>query len=146
MPGPDELRAALAEYVAAVHRSWRDTVVGAGAEPDGLPLGGRPFEVAVVAGQQLHVLATRDDLPAVADHEQPVEDQLEGLRWQVRFLDPTVVPALADAAPDGPDVRALLGIDQVLYHLTVQVDGALTGHQAVHAGSGLAQAHLGAAT
>lgn len=141
--GPAGLRAALAEYVRAVHRSWHETVRAAGRDATSLPLGGAPFDVAVVAGRQLHVLATRDPLPAVALHEHPVEDALDGMAWRVRFLDATVVPELADAAQGpGPDVRTILGVDTVLYHLTVEVDGALSGHQAVHAGSGLARSHL----
>lgn len=140
---PADLRAALAQYVAAVHRSWRDTVVAEGGEVADLPLGGQPFTVVVAAAAQLHVLATRAPLPPVADHEQVVTDELDGVAWQLRFLDPSVVPALADAArPGGPDVREVLGLDTVLYHLTVAVDGALTGHQALHAGAGLARAHL----
>lgn len=146
MPGAEEardLRAALAEYVTAVHRSWLDTVRDHGADPSALPLGGARFSVVVAAARELHVLATRDPLPPVAAHEQVVDGHLDALEWQVRFLDPSVVPALADAArPDGPGVREVLGLDTVLYHLTVAVDGALTGHQAVHAGAGLARAQL----
>lgn len=131
--------------MAAVHRSWADTVAQGGADPATLPLGAGPFAVVVAAARELHVLATRDPLPPVAAHEQVVEGQLDGLRWQVRFLDTTVVPALAEAArSDGPPVREVLGLDSVLYHLTVSVDGALTGHQAVHAGAGLGHAHLAA--
>ncbi len=138
-----DLRDALAAYVAAVHRSWLDTVRDGGADPATLPLGTGPFVVVVAAARELHVLATRDPLPPVAPHEQPVDAHLDGLDWQVRFLDPTVVPELADAArPDGPPVREVLALDTVLYHLAVSVDGSLTGHQAVHAGGGLARTHL----
>jgi hypothetical protein len=137
------VRAALAAYVAAVHRSWLDTVQDGGADPTTLPLGTRPFAVVVAAARELHVLATRAPLPPVADHEQVVDGHLDGLDWQVRFLDSSVVPELAAAAdPDGPDVRDVLGLDTFLYHLTVSVDGALTAHQAVHAGAGLARSHL----
>lgn len=141
--GAHDLRAALADYVHAVHRSWLDVVRGAGGDPADLPLGGQPFGVAVAAARELHVVATRETLPPVAPHEQVVDGHLDGLRWQVRFLDPSVVPALAEAArPGGPSVRDVLGLDTVLYHLTVSIDGSLTGHHAVHAGGGLARAHL----
>lgn len=148
MGGPEQardLRSALAAYVEAVHRSWLDTVRAVGADPATLPLGTGPFVVVVAAARELHVLATRDPLPPVAPHEQIVDAHLEGLDWQVRFLDPTVVPALTEAArPDGPAAREVLALDTVLYHLTVSIDGSLTGHQAVHAGSGLARAHANA--
>ena len=113
------------------------------AEPRDLPLGDGPFTVVVAAARELHVLATRDALPPVGAREVVVDGALPGLTWSVRFLDPSVLPELAEATrPDGPDVRDVLGIDHVLYHLTVAVDGALTGHQAVHAGAGLAHADL----
>ena len=126
-----------------MHRSWLDTVHGQAAEPRDLPLGDGPFTVVVAAARELHVLATRDALPPMAAQEVTVDGALPGLAWQVRFLDPSVLPELAAAArADGPDVRAVLAIDHVLYHLTVAVDGALTSHQAVHAGAGLAHADL----
>lgn len=150
--GQDErqdLRSALAAYVRAVHESWAVTVEGAGAEVDELPLGGEPFSVAVAAAGDLHLLATRDELPPVAPHERPVHDGVGGLTWTVRFLDGTVVEGLAggaawDSTEGSPDVRDLLGVDRVLYHLTVALDGSLSGHHALHAGSGLARSHLAA--
>jgi hypothetical protein len=141
--GPADLRGALADYVHALHQSWWEAVRAAGVDPTTLPLGTGSFTVAVVAAQELHLLATRDALPPRAAHEQPIEGRLGELEWEVRFLDATVVPELADADPgDGPDVTGLLGIDTTLYHLRVTVDGALSPHQAMHAGTGLAHAHL----
>ena len=142
-PGPADLRGALADYVHALHQSWWEAVRGAGVDPSSLPLGTGAFTVAVVAAQELHLVATRDPLPARAAHEQPIEGRLGELAWEVRFLDATVVPALAGPVPaDGGDVTDLLGIDTTLYHLRVSVDGALSPHQAMHAGTGLAHAHL----
>jgi hypothetical protein len=144
--GPADLRGALADYVHALHQSWWEAVRGAGGDPATLPLGTGTFTVAVVAAQQLHLIATRDPLPARAAHEQPVEGRLGELAWEVRFLDATVVPALAGPVPgDGADITDILGIDTTLYHLRVSVDGALSAHQAMHAGTGLAHAHLPAA-
>jgi hypothetical protein len=144
--GPADLRVALADYVHALHQSWWEAIRTAGADPAALPLGTGPFTVAVVAAQELHLLATRDPLPPRAAHEQPIEGRLGELVWEVRFLDATVVPSLAGPAPgDGAEVTGLLGIDTTLYHLRVTVDGALSAHQAMHAGTGLAHAHLPAA-
>lgn len=139
--GPRQLREALAAYVRTLHRAWLDRVKDAGAEAGDLPLGAGPFTVTVVAARQLHLLATRDELPPVADHEQIVTDELDGLSWQVRFLDPTVVPELADLDAD-TDAAALLGVGTTLYRLDVSLDGALSPHQATHAGHGLASSHL----
>lgn len=139
--GPRQLRAALADYIRALHRGWLERVQDAGAEVGDLPLGADPFTVAVVAARGLHLLATRDELPPVADHEQVVTDELDGLSWEVRFLDPTVVPELADLDDDA-DVAMLLGVSTTLYRLDVALDGALSPHQATHAGHGLASSHL----
>lgn len=140
--GPRRLREALAAYVRALHRGWLDRVQDAGAEVGDLPLGAGSFTVAIVAAQRLHLLATRDELPPVADHEQVVTDELDGVSWQVRFLDPTVVPELADLDGDA-DAAALLGVGTTLYRLDVALDGSLSPHQAIHAGHGLASSHLG---
>lgn len=139
--GPRRLREALAAYVHALHRGWLERVRAAGADLDGLPLTGEPFTVAVVAARRLHLVATRDALPGLAGHEAPVEDALDGMTWRVRFLDPTVVPALADPSAAADPVAAL-GITTTLYRLEVGDDGALSPHQATHAGHGLAAAHL----
>lgn len=139
--GPRQLREALAAYVWALHRGWLDRVQGAGSEAGDLPLGAAPFTVAIVAARRLHLLATRDELPPIADHEQVLTDELDGVSWQVRFLDPTVVPELADL-DDDVDVAALLGVAATLYRLDVAFDGALSPHQATHAGHGLASSHL----
>ena len=148
-PGADPaaLRQAFAAYVAALHEAY--LAVADRAAPDdlaALPLAGAPFVVAVVAAPQLHIVATRDPLPARAPHEQPLWGELEPLRWEVRFLDPTVVPELG--RPPEPDVEPrqrvldVLGIEGTLYHLILGPDASLTPHHAMHAGTGLANAHL----
>lgn len=133
------LRQALVDYVRAVHAAY----VGAAGEAVGeLPLAREPFTVAIVAAAQMHVTATVDPLPPLAAHERPVDDELGPLRWQVRFLDATVLPALA--APGEAGVRELLGVQTVLYDLEVRSSASLDAHQAMHAGTGLANAHLSA--
>ena len=141
---PADLRGALADYIHALHQSWWEAVRTAGVDPATLPLGTGPFTVAVVAAKELHLVATRGTLPPRAAHEQPIEGRLGELAWEVRFLDATVVPALAGPVPadGGEKVTDLLGIDATLYHLRVSVAGALSPHQAMHAGTGLAHAHL----
>jgi hypothetical protein len=139
------LRGTLAEYVAAVHAAYVDTIRARDAELTDLPLTDEPFSVAVLAGSDLHIVATRDELPPLRPHEEPVdaEAHVEGagavLRWRVRFLDASVLPALG--APDVDPLEAA-GLAGVLYHLIVTSAGSIDVHQARHAGTGLAHAHL----
>lgn len=138
------LRDALAEYVHALHESYVATAVDRGADVTDLPLAGAPFTVAIAAADQLHLVATRGELPRVRPHEEPIAGHLDPLHWTVRFLDSSVIDELGRTSGlDTPTVKKLLGIQSTLYHLMVQVDAALTPHQAVHAGAGLASAHLG---
>ncbi len=144
---PGDLRRGFAAYIAALHEAYLEAVDGAGSTATTeLPLAAAPFTVAVVGGPGMHLLATRDPLPALAAHEQPMSGQVGPLAWQVRFLDPTVVPALGSPLPAGTEpsahVRSLLGVTTSLYHLVLGPDSALTPHHAMHAGSGLANAHL----
>ncbi len=144
---PGDLRRGFAAYVAALHEAYLEAVDAAGsAATEELPLAEAPFTVAVVGGPGMHLLATRDPLPPLAAHEQPLSGQVGPLSWQVRFLDPTVEPALSAPVPSGVEptthVRSLLGVTTSLYHLVLGPDSALTPHHAMHAGSGLANAHL----
>jgi hypothetical protein len=144
MRGPADLRRALADYVHALHGAYLDTLRARAAAPDVLPLGIAPFTVAVVAATGLHLVATRDDLPTPRAHEEPVTASLPPLEWTVRFLDVSVVPELAAVTTDAAaDLLTVLGVTAPLYHLVVSLDGALSPHQAVHAGAGLAHTHLG---
>lgn len=147
---PEQMRSAMADYVRAVHQAYLDA---AGALPPGdrarLPLfSAEPFTVAVVGTRYLHVLGTTDALPAPVGPEIRIEDQLEDLRWTVRFYDPVVSPGLGlideEAAPAPDIVRETLGIRSVLYHLSVPPGGGLTAHHAQHAGTGLAHSHSAA--
>jgi hypothetical protein len=137
------LRRSLVEYLTAVHAAYVAAASQYGADPGSLPLAGAPFSVAVVAADQLHLLATRDELPPLRTHERPVAVDDPPLRWQVRFLDVSVLPELASTEPvERADVLRLLGVSASLYHLVVDLAGSLDGHQAMHAGAGLAHAHL----
>jgi hypothetical protein len=136
------LRGALDRYVTALHVSY---LAAAGDHASELPLAAGPFTVAVVAADRLHLLATRDALPPQRPHERPTEGEAPPLRWQVRFLDASVVPALARGDSARLDVPDELGVTTVLYHLLVEVDATLDDHHAMHAGTGLAHAHLAAA-
>ena len=145
--GPDDLRRGFAAYVAALHEAYLDAVGGSDTEAVAdLPLAGEPFTVAIVGGPGMHIVATRDQLPAVLGHEQLLRGELGPLRWTVRFLDPTVLAALADPVPDEVEasthVCEVLGVTTPLYHLVLGPDSALSPHHAMHAGSGLAGAHL----
>lgn len=137
-----DLRRALADYVKAVHSAYLSAARERDADVDALPLSSEPFTVAIVAADQLHLVATRDRLPAMQPHEQPIDDEVGPVRWQVRFLDATVVPELGDATAEiQTDVLALLGVSDALYHLLVRTAGSLDSHQAMHAGTGLGNAH-----
>lgn len=146
-PDPAALREGLAAYVAALHEGYLDTVRRQAPEQEAtLPLADGEFAVAFVAAGGLHLLATREPLPARAAHEQPLWGELGPLRWEVRFLDASVVPGLAglSAEPDREQLLAVLGIRGALYHLMLGGGSALSGHHARHAGTGLAGAHLAA--
>jgi hypothetical protein len=146
--GPEAMRQAMAAYVRAVHQAYLDTVAQAVAieEARTLPLAKGPFTVAAVGAGQLHVIATRDLTLQPDEREVAIEEELGLLRWTVRFLDPVVLPKLGmidDTGPwGGAVVVETLGLGSVLYQLTAALEGSLSPHQAIHAGVGLANAHL----
>lgn len=131
-----DLRDAVGGYVRAVHGAYLDA--GGGSEGAGLASG--PFTVVAAAGRSLHLLATRDEID-VPERGTAEPSELDGLTWTLVFLDPSVLPELADV-PTGPDepraVLDVLGVDRALYHLVVGQGSALTSHHAMHAGTGLA--------
>lgn len=144
------MRAALRGYVAALHHAY----LGAAAllppgERAALPLlRAGEFTVVVAAARYLHVLATADPLPLPHGQEVQEHDTDGDLAWTVRFYDPVVLPALALVTEPGPpasgDVRRVIGITDVLYHLSVAPGGGLAPHHAQHAGTGLANQHAAA--
>jgi hypothetical protein len=102
--------------------------------------------VLAAGARNLHVLATTDPLPAPTGPEVSLDDEIGDLRWRLRFYDPVVLPQLGmvdeSAGPAFGPVRRVLGVSTVIYHLIVQPGSQLDGHQAGHAGAGLAMDHL----
>jgi hypothetical protein len=150
-PGPEAMRAALADYVRAVHGAYLDaSALLPPAERARLPLlEPGPLTVVAVGTAYLHVVATRETLPAPTGQEVALDDELGGLHWTLRFVDPVVLPAVGlldeSGGPAQEQVRRLLGLRTHLYHLAVAPGGGLTAHHAQHAGTGLAHAHAAAA-
>ncbi|MEZ5117051.1 MAG: hypothetical protein R2737_12370 [Candidatus Nanopelagicales bacterium] len=149
--GPERLRFALADYVRGAHQAYLDAAaVLPPAERARLPLlaAGR-ITVVAVGTSHLHLLATTEALPAPQGPEVELADELPGLAWTVRFVDPVVLPAVGlvdeSAGPRPDEVRRLLGVRTHLYHLVVPPGASLTPHHAGHAGTGLAHAHAAAA-
>lgn len=147
---PEQMRAAMADYVRAVHQAYLDAA-------DALPPADRarlplftdePFTVVAAGTRYLHVLGTTEQLPAPAGPEVSIEDSLDDLHWTLRFFDPVVSPGLGlideteNAQPQ--QVRETLGVRSVLYHLSVPPGGGLTAHHAQHAGTGLAHSQAAA--
>ncbi|MGL5810776.1 MAG: hypothetical protein ACRCYQ_12605 [Nocardioides sp.] len=147
--GPEEMRERLTDYVYALHKAYLSQAERlAPAERAGLPLAGRSnLTVAVAAARDLHLVATAEPLPPPRGPEVEVADEFAGVRWSVRFFDPSILPelGLVGAASDDPRaVRRVLGVADVIYHVSVAVGGGLTAHHAQHAGVALANQHAAA--
>lgn len=133
--GPAGLRDGIRAYLRAMHQAYLDA---GGGTTEG-SLGDVPFTVAVVAARSLHLVATREEVPAPAGAAD--DDAVGPVRWRTVFLDPSVVPALGvvpAGADEIPAVRDAVGISTTLYHLAAGPGGALTPHHATHTGTGLA--------
>jgi hypothetical protein len=141
------MRRAMADYVRTVHRSYLSL---AQVQPPALrgrmPLLGERFTVVAAGVQNLHVIATRERLAAPTGPEVNLEEELDGMVWNLRFYDPVVLPELGlideSSGSSGDQVRRALGLTTHLYHLIVQPGAQLTEHHAGHAGAGLANAHI----
>ena len=149
-PRPEDIRAAMADYVSNVHAAYaRVAFTYPPAVQGGLPLLAAPFTVVAAGARNLHVIATGDRLAAPRGPEVSVDYEQDGMAWTLRFLDPVVLPALGTAEstdrPDPASVRRVVGIGGHHYHLVVRPGADLTAHHATHAGTGLANAHLAAA-
>lgn len=148
---PEDARAQLRDYVRALHQAYLGGArLLAPGEQATLPLYAAPrVTVVVAAARHLHLIATTDPLPAPRGQEVAELDELDGLRWTVRYYDPVVLPDLGmigeHAGADPAAVRRALGIGDVLYHLSVTPGGGLTAHHAQHAGTALVNEHAAAA-
>jgi hypothetical protein len=147
MPTPEQMRTAVAGYVQEIHRAYVDQALTFTPGVRGrMPLmSGRPFTVAAVATRKLHLLATAESLGPLHGQEVAVESEFRGVSWQLRFYDTVVAPDLAlvdeSEGPAFTDVRRALGIGTVLYHFVAQEGAGLSGHNATHVGTGLANGH-----
>jgi len=144
---PGQLREAMAQFVSALHGAYLDQArLLAVGEQGALPLlRTDSLTVLAVGVRHLHVLATTSPVPAPRGPEVARPDSLPGLSWTLRFFDPVIVPALGlvdeSEGPQAGEVRRVLGVPDVVYHLSVSPGGALTPHHAQHAGTGLANQH-----
>ncbi|MDE0168708.1 MAG: hypothetical protein OXS29_04235 [bacterium] len=149
-PRPEDIRAAMADYVGNVHAAYaRVAFTYPPAVQGGLELLASPFTVVAAGARNLHVIATGERLAAPRGPEVSADFEQDGMVWTLRFLDPVVLPALGTAEsgeqPDPRSVRRAVGIGRYHYHLVVRPGSDLTAHHATHAGTGLANAHLAAA-
>jgi hypothetical protein len=147
MPTPEQMRQAVAGYVQELHRAYVDQAL---AFPPGvrgrMPLmSGHPFTVAAVGVRNLHLLATTESLGPPQGPEVALDGEYGGVRWQLRFFDPVVVPSLGlldeQAGPAFAEVKHAVGVATVLYHFVAQPGAGLSGHHAAHVGTGLANGH-----
>lgn len=147
MPSPEEMRAAVAGYVHEAHRAYlaQAMTFRPGIRGQMPLLDGRRLTVAAVAARNLHLMATHDSLGPLQSPEVAVEDELEGMRWQLRFYDSVVTPDLGlvdeREQPAFDEVRHAIGLSTVIYHFTAQPGTGLSAHQAAHVGTGLANGH-----
>lgn len=141
---PETMRALVHDYVHAVHVTYLDHVqtLPPGDRGD-LPLvAAGAFSVVAAATARLHLIATTDVLERPLAPEVELPGEHRGIRWSTRFYDPSVLPDLGTLAEDSPEeVRRVVGLSRVLYHLTVDVGGGLSGHHAAHSGVALANQH-----
>ena len=147
--GPEGMRTAVRDYVATLHATYLDHVSRLPpGERAALPLGAAgELTVVAAAARGLHLVATTERLPPPTGPEVELRDEHAGVAWTLRFFDPSVLPALGLLPDDGPDaaaqVRRVLGLGDVAYHLRVDVGGGLGGHHAQHSGVALANQHAG---
>lgn len=144
--GPEAMRALLADYVHALHRAYLTHLeLLAPAERAAMPLVTRDtVTVAVAAARDLHLVATTEPLPPPRGPEVELEEEYAGVRWTVRFYDPSLLPELGMVAATGDDpatVRRVLGVTDVVYQLSVSPGAGLGEHHAQHAGVALANQH-----
>jgi hypothetical protein len=145
------MRAAVAGYVQEIHRAYVDQAATFSPGVQGrMPLmtAGR-ITVAAVAARNLHLLATAEELGPPRGQEVALTSEYGGIGWDLRFYDPVVLPDLGlleeRETPAFEEVKRALGVGTVLYHVVAQPGAGLSGHQATHVGTGLANGHSSAA-
>jgi hypothetical protein len=147
MASPEEMRRAVAGYVQEIHRAYLAQAMTFPPAVRGRMalLTSDRITVAAVGARNLHILATIESLGPVQGPEVRLETELDGMSWELRFYDPVVTPSLAlldeSATPAFDEVRHALGIGTVIYHFVAQPGAGLSGHQATHVGTGLANGH-----
>ena len=150
MASPEQMRQAMTDYIGSVHQAYASqAATHAPAVQGQMALLAGPFTVVAAGVQNLHVIGTREQLPAPQGPEVEMDGELDGMRWTVRFYDPVVFPPLGlideSSGAAGEAVRAAFGLSTYLYHLVVRPGSQLTAHHAGHAGAGLANSHVAAA-
>lgn len=149
--GPEAMRHAMSEYVRGLHQSYLEaTATLPPAERARLPLVAAGDITVIAAGaRMLHIIGTVESLPSPRPPEIEVRDSIDDIAWSLRFFDPVVAPGLSlineTDAPAHDDVRRVLGVRTVVYHLAIPPGSSLTAHHAQHAGTGLGHAHAAAA-
>jgi len=150
-PGPEAMREAVAGYVQEIHRAYVDQAATFPPAVRGrMPLlsAGR-LTVAAAAARNLHLLATTEALGPLRGQEVSLEAEYGGVAWELRFYDPVVLPDLGlleeREEPAFEEVKRAVGVGTVLYHVVAQPGAGLSGHQATHVGTGLANGHSAAA-
>jgi hypothetical protein len=148
---PEAMRQAVAGYVQEIHRAYVDQAATFSPGVRGrMPLmSARRITVAAVAARNLHLLATTQELGPLHGQEVALDAEYGGVAWQLRFYDPVVLPDLGlleeRDQPAFEEVKRALGVGTVLYHVVAQPGAGLSGHQATHVGTGLANGHSSAA-
>lgn len=150
-PGPEAMREAVAGYVQEIHRAYVDQASTFSPGVRGrMPLmTADRITVVAAAARNLHLLATVEQLGAPRDPEVAIEAAYGGIAWELRFFDPVVLPDLGlveeRESPAFEEVKRALGVGTVVYHVVAQPGAGLSGHQASHVGTGLANGHSAAA-
>lgn len=139
---PEVMRELVAEYLRAMHLTYLGHVAHLSpGERGALPLHGH-LTVVAAAAHNLHLIATTRAVAATGGAEASIDAGHGALTWRVVFLDPSVLPALGLVDDADPLlVRQLVGVDDVVYHLTIPAGGGLTSHHAQHAAVALANQH-----
>jgi hypothetical protein len=144
---PEDMRQAVAGYVQEIHRAYVDQAATFPPAVRGaMPLmSARRLTVAAVGTRNLHLLATEEDLGPLQGPEVAIESEIGGVAWTLRFYDSVVLPELAlvdeTERPGFEEVKRALGIGTVIYHFIAEPGAGLSGHQASHVGTGLANGH-----